>query len=241
MLLFAGGLVALAAYVVVQARVAEPMLDLALFRAPGFLAATLGALVLGLGIIGMTSNVPTLVQVGLGGSLWTATWLVVGWSATSVVASLLVRRVRTRLSGPTLIASAMAVVGAGQLLALGLAGSSSPWRILPAMVATGAATGVLNAVLGRESVASVPADRAAMGSGSNNTARYLGAACGITVFSVLMSDAGSGVGPAGLVDGWSVAVLVAALVSLFGAVVIGAIATYNTSYTKKGRGVTKES
>ena len=42
----------------------------------------------------MTSNVPTLVQLGLGGSLWTATWLVLGWSATSVVASLLVRRVR---------------------------------------------------------------------------------------------------------------------------------------------------
>jgi MFS family permease len=240
-LLFAGGVVALAAYVVVEARVAEPMLDLALLRAPGFLAATLGALALGVGIIAMTSNVPTLVQIGLGGSLWTATWLVVGWSATSVVASLLVRRVRTRLSGPTLIASAMGVVGAGQLLALGLGVTSSPWRVLPAMIVTGAATGVLNAALGREAVASVPGDRAAMGSGSNNTARYLGAACGITVFSVLMSHAGTGVGPAGLVDGWSVAVLVASLVSLLGATVIGTIATYNTTYAKRARGVTKQS
>ena len=42
-----------------------------------------------------------------------------------------------------------------------------------------------------------------MGSGSNNTARYLGAACGITVFSVLLSHAGTGVGAAKLVDGWS--------------------------------------
>ena len=64
------------------------------------------------------------------------------------------------------------------------------------MVVAGLATGVLNAVLGREAVASVPGDRAAMGSGSNNTARYLGAACGITVFSVLLSHAGTGVGPA---------------------------------------------
>lgn len=241
LLLFAGGLVALAAYVVVEARAAAPMLDLALLRAPGFLAATLGAMVLGVGIVAMTSNVPTLVQVGLGGSLWTATWLVVGWSATSVVASLLVRRIRIRLSGPTLIASAMAVVGAGQLFALGVSVSSSPWRLLPAMVVTGAATGVLNAVLGREAVASVPADRAAMGSGSNNTARYLGAACGITVFSVLMSHAGSGAGVAGLVDGWSVAVLAASLVSLLGAVAIGTIATYNTKHPKKDRGVRKES
>ena len=92
------------------------------------------------------------------------------------------------------------------------------------MLLAGLATGVLNAVLGREAVANVPPDRAAMGSGTNNTARYLGAACGITVFSVVLSDAGSGVGAARLVDGWDPAVLVSALVSAIGAVVIGAIA-----------------
>ena len=78
LLLFAGSAVALAAYAVVEGRVAEPMIDLALLRTPGFLAATLGALVLGAGVIAMTSNVPTLVQLGLGGSLWTATWLITG-------------------------------------------------------------------------------------------------------------------------------------------------------------------
>ena len=79
-----------------------------------------------------------------------------------------------------------------------------------------------------------------MGSGSNNTARYLGAACGITVFSVLLSHAGTGVGPAKLVDGWSVAVLVASLVSLVGAALIGAIAAYSTTRTQLPRGVTKK-
>ena len=239
-LLFAGSAVAMAAYAVVESRVAEPMVDLALLRTPGFLAATLGALVLGAGVIAMTSNVPTLVQLGLGGSLWTATWLITAWSAASVVTSLLVRRVRIRLAGPALIATAMAVVGAGQLLALGLGPASSPWRLLPAMVVAGLATGVLNAVLGREAVASVPSDRAAMGSGSNNTARYLGAACGITVFSVLLSHAGTGAGPAELVDGWSVAVLVASLVSLVGAALIGVIAAYNTTRANLDRGVTKK-
>jgi hypothetical protein len=148
---------------------------------------------------------------------------------------------RIGLSGPTVIAAALAVVGVGQLLALGLGAAASPWRLLPAMVVTGLATGILNAVLGREAVASVPADRAAMGSGSNNTARYLGAACGITVFSVLLGHAGSGVGSAKLVDGWSVAVLVASLVSLLGAVVVGAVGAYSTTWGKWDRGVTKES
>ncbi|WP_369759027.1 MFS transporter [Marmoricola sp. URHB0036] len=236
-LLFAASLVSLAAYAVVESRVAEPMLDLALLRTPGFVAATFGALVLGAGVIAMTSHVPTLVQVGLHGSLWTATWLITAWSAASVLTSLLVRRVRTRMSGPTLIASALVVVGAGQLLALGLGPTSNPWQLLPAMVVAGLATGVLNAVLGREAVASVPGDRAAMGSGSNNTARYLGAACGITVFSVLLSHAGTGAGAAGLVDGWSVAVLVAGLASLAGAAVIGVIAAYTTTPAQMDRGV----
>jgi predicted MFS family arabinose efflux permease len=83
------------------------------------------------------------------------------------------------------------------------------------MFVTGLATGVLNALLGREAVASVPPDRAAMGSGANNTARYLGAACGITLFVVVATHAG-----ADLLAGWNVAVLVAAALSLLGAATV---------------------
>jgi hypothetical protein len=68
-----------------------------------------------------------------------------------------------------------------------------------------------------------------MGSGSNNTARYLGAACGITVFSVVLSHAGNGAGPAKLVDGWSAAVLLASAVSIAGALAIGAVGAYGKS------------
>ena len=135
----------------------------------------------------------------------------------------------------------MAVVGLGQLLALGLGPGSSPWRLLPSLVVSGLATGVLNAVLGREAVATVPADRAAMGSGSNNTARYLGAACGITVFSVLMGARGDGVGPAAWSTGGRRGAGRRPVLSFAGAALIGAIAAYSTNRYKKARGVTKES
>jgi len=45
---------------------------------------------------------------------------------------------------------------------------------------------------------------------------------------VLLSHAGTGSGAAALVDGWSVAVLVAGLVSLLGAGLIAGIAAYST-------------
>jgi MFS family permease len=220
-------------FMFVEWRAPDPMVDLGLLRSPGYVAATLGALVVGLGIIATSSNLPFLVQVGLGGSLWVSVWLVVGWSGTSVLTSLFVRRVRTPWSGPHLIAAALVVVGVAQLLALGIDTDSSPWRLLPSMVVAGLATGVLNAVLGREAVANVPADQAAMGSGSNNTARYLGAACGITVFSVLLSHAGAGTGAAAVVDGWSYAVALASGMTLLGAVVILALsALARSSHTK---------
>ena len=117
-------------------------------------------------------------------------------------------------------ASASCSDGVGQLLGVGLGAGSSAWRLLPSMVVAGLASGVLNAVLGREAVAHVPPDRAAMGSGTNNTARYLGAACGITVFSVLVQHAGGSTGPAALVDGWTVAVLVSTALSWLGAGVV---------------------
>ena len=76
----------------------------------------------------------------------------------------------------------------------------------------GAGTGVLNALLGREAIARVPPDRAAMGSGANNTARYLGAAFGITLFVTVATHAGDD-----LYEGWNAAVLVSAALTLLGA------------------------
>jgi MFS family permease len=109
-------------------------------------------------------------------------------------------------------ALAFVVVAGGQLLGYGLSASSSPWRLLLPMVVAGLGTGVLNALLGREAVASVPPDRAAMGSGAANTARYLGAAVGITLFVVVATYAGET-----LVDGWNLAVLVSSVSTLVGA------------------------
>jgi MFS family permease len=80
------------------------------------------------------------------------------------------------------------------------------------MVIAGVATGLLNASLGREAVASVGPDRAAMGSGANNTARYLGAAVGITLFVVIATHVGDD-----LTDGWNAAVLVSAALTSVGA------------------------
>jgi len=54
-----------------------------------------------------------------------------------------------------------------------------------------------------------------MGSGANNTARYLGSAIGVTAVSVLVGTA-----PAGLLVGWTHAMWFAAGVSVLGALAV---------------------
>jgi hypothetical protein len=65
----------------------------------------------------------------------------------------------------------------------------------------------------------VPAGQAGLGSGANNTARYLGSALGVTVVSVVAVPSGP-LTTAALVDGWNHAALVTAAVSLAGALAV---------------------
>ena len=84
----------------------------------------------------------------------------------------------------------------------------------------GVGYGAANAALGREAVAHVPPERAAMGSGANNTARYLGAAVGVTLV-VLITVSGAPAGtPEGLTSGWNTAALAGAALSALGALAV---------------------
>jgi len=193
--LLALGVLLLAAFVPAELRQRAPMVDLRLFRSPGFLAATVGAFVTGAAVVGLSSYLPTVLQRGLGESLLTATLLVFVWSAVSTVTALAVRLV-PGLDGRVLLALALAVCGVGLGGYAVLGDGASGARLLPGLVVLGIGYGAANAALGREAVAHVPAVRAAMGSGANNTARYLGAALGVTVV-VLVVGVGTPAEPAG--------------------------------------------
>ncbi len=197
----------------VERRVAAPLLDPELLTHPRFRAATAGSLVLGAGMIGMASFTPTMVQLGYGRGLWAASLPVVAWAGTGVVASLLVRTDPAPARGATAggpvprrgRGRTAAHLGTRARLVAVAAGRSRS-------CVAGVGTGVLNALLGREAIASVPPDRAAMGSGANNTARYLGAACGITLFVTVATHAGDD-----LFAGWNAAALVTVGLTLLGA------------------------
>jgi MFS family permease len=220
--LLAFGVLLLVAFVLVERRSSTPLIDLGLFAVPGFVAATLGAFVTGAAAIGMASFLPTLLQRGLGDTLLVATLLVFVWSAASTVAALAVRWL-PGLDGRRLLVLGLVVSAVG-LAALGVLGAgAASARLLPGLIVLGIGYGAVNAALGREAVAYVPAHKAGMGSGANNTARYMGAAVGVTLV-VLLVGAGEPAGtPEGLLAGWNHAAFAAAAVSLLGGLAVGAL------------------
>lgn len=215
-----GGLVLLGIWLALERRSAAPMIDPALFRSPPFLAATLAALATGAGIIATTSFLLSVMSRGLGAPAVIGAVVLLAWSATGVVTSLLARRLPASWSGRIQLAVGLVVVAVGQLMLLGATPESSPWRYAPGLLVAGITSGVVNSALGREAVASVPAGRAAMGSGANNTARYVGSAIGTTVVAVVATRPGLPPGSAGLLRGFDTAVIVATVFSLLGAVAV---------------------
>ncbi|GHA70564.1 MFS transporter [Streptomyces termitum] len=181
--LLAASAVLTALFAVVERRVAHPMIDLGLLRRPEFRAATLGALFTGLAVIGLFSVVPALLQRGAGLSPPAAAWPFALWSGTAFAVALQARRLAGRVPAPYQLALGFVLSAAGVLGLLGTVGSPAvPWpRLVLAMVVAGAGSGLLNAALPRLAVDSVPPERAAMGSGANNTARYIGSAAGVAL------------------------------------------------------------
>jgi MFS family permease len=209
----------LVVFVLVEARLAEPLVDLALFRVPGFVAASLGALVTGAAVVGLTSFLATVLQRALGDSLLTVALLVLVWSAVSTVTALSVRWLPP-VGGRLLLAGGLGVSAVGLAALAVLAPDGSSLRVLPGLVLLGVGYGAANAALGREAVAHVPAERAAMGSGANNTARYVGAAVGVTLVVLIVASGTPAGTPAGLASGWNSAALAGAALSAAGALAV---------------------
>jgi MFS family permease len=216
--LFAAAVALLLAFTLWERRVRAPMLDLALFRRPDFVASIVAGTATGAGIIALMSFTPTFFQRAFHYSTLDAALLLLAWSATSAVVALLARGLPAGLSARTRIVASLVVIAAGQLMLTGLDTGTSATSLLPGLLVAGVGSGVLNAALGQIAVTSVPAGKASVGSGANNTARYVGAAVGVTVVAVIAAHADV----AALVAGWDTAAIVTAALSLAGALLVAA-------------------
>ncbi|WP_433461626.1 MFS transporter [Spirillospora sp. CA-128828] len=210
--LFAAAAVLLAAFTVVEARRREPMIDLRLFRRPAFLLSVTGALVTGLAVIGVMTYLATMMSLVMGLSPVAAALVLAIWSALSFVVALQAHRLPAHLPVRRLLAAGFALAAISELAMADMAPDGHWWRLAPGLAVAGVASGLTNAMLARLAVESVPADRASMGAGANNTARYIGASLGVAIVGAVAT--GSGHDPSALAHGTNVAMVASAVIAL---------------------------
>ncbi|MGW6912405.1 MFS transporter [Kitasatospora sp. NPDC054939] len=205
--LYTVAVLATAAFVRVEARRDEPLMDLGLFRRPAFGGAALGAVAVFVAL-NVTLLLNTLyLQQSRG---WTplATGLAtlpmaLGATVFAPLSGILVGRTGPRL--PLTLAGLLTT--AGGLCLVGLHQDSSIALLLVAYLLIGIGFGFANAPITNTAVGGLPQSRAGVAGAITSTARQLGAAIGIAVAGGLVAATG----PADLAEasrpGW---VLVAA-------------------------------
>ncbi|MEV5914355.1 MFS transporter [Streptomyces chartreusis] len=205
-------------FVVMERRTATPMIDLSLLRRPRFLASSAGGLFTGLAVIGLFSFLPALLQQTLGLSAMDTAWLFLLWSGLSFAVALQARRLGGRVSPRIQLAIGFVLHAGGTLAMLGAIGAGSWPRLLPGLLIAGVGSGLLNAALPLLSVESVPPQRAAMGSGAQQTFRYIGSCAGVALTIALATSSAGGLG-----RGADIAMLVSAGLALLAAVGVVAL------------------
>jgi predicted MFS family arabinose efflux permease len=174
------------AFVVVEARQARPMLDLALFRNAAFCGVSLGTIAIGAGMFAFFVYISIYLQDVLGYSPLGGGLRMLPAPALAFLVPVAVGRYAKQVSAALRLAVGLGIVAVGLALML-LVDTHSGWTaLLPGLLVVGFGIGLANPAIGQLALAVAPAERAGMASGINNTCRMGGLAMGVAGLGALL-------------------------------------------------------
>ena len=189
--LLAVAVLALAAWVTVEVRSANPLIDMRMMRLPAVWTTNLVALLFGAQMFGIYAFLPQFVQLprstgyGFGESVTVAGWLLLPMLVTMSVTGVLSGRIATVVAYKTQLvaASVISVLGSASLAAF----HAAPWQVAAAGGGLGVGFGLAYSALTSLIVQSVPAHQTGAASGMNVNIRTIGGALGTAVVSSLVT------------------------------------------------------
>lgn len=184
---FGLGACALAGFLAVERRVAEPMLDLGLFRAPPMIGGVWAMFAYAACAQVMASLLPLLLQNGAGYAPFRAGVMMLPFGIGMFAFPYLGRMLGRRLASAQILPLGLAVVGLGNGLAGWGAGLGAMPLVLVGMAVLGAGGGLLNGETQKAIMAVIPRARVGMGSGVGTTARFSGVLLGFTMLGGVMA------------------------------------------------------
>ena len=171
--------VLISAFVVIQLRRRNAMLDTSLFRVPAFGGVSIVAWALSAGCFAMFLYITLYIQDVLGytplqAGLRFLPVTLLGFFVAPISGNLL-----NRIPARFLLGGGLVVVGIGLLLMHGIAVGDSWTGLLPGFLVIGVGIGMTNPAIASTALGVVPPARAGMASGINSTFRQVGIATGV--------------------------------------------------------------
>jgi EmrB/QacA subfamily drug resistance transporter len=184
------GLAALAllCFVVVERRVAHPLLDLSLLRKPAFVGVMAGALAFNGVAFGVLAYTSIWLQTLLGMSPVRAGLTLLPLPGASVVVAILGGRLLHGVPARLTIGGGLLLVGIGSFCQAVLDAGSTWTALVPGLVLVGAGTGLVSPAIAGAALSAVPGERSGMAGGAVNTFRQLGYALGVAVCGTVLTS-----------------------------------------------------
>jgi EmrB/QacA subfamily drug resistance transporter len=212
---FAGAAVLLCAFVAIEARVAQPMLPLRLFRNPSFTGAQVAAFGISASLFAMWLYMTLYLQQILGLSAIEAGLVYLPGTLVNFFVAGATASVGQRVSPRALVAVGLALIAAGQALLTIVGADSSWWLFLPGLLVAMVGTGMFNPAVSQVALSSAPAEQSGLAAGVNDMFRQAGIAVGVAALGALI-PAGAAFGDGSTqsyVDGFHDALWVGAVVA----------------------------
>ena len=189
--LLTGAAAMLAAFAVIEQRVAEPMLPLGLFRRRAFTGVQLAALAVSASLFALFLYLTLYLQNYLGYSPLQAGLRYLPITLAPFFVAPLAVALMARVQARVLLAVGLAATGAGLLLMGGLSTSSSWTALLPGFLVAGIGVGLLNPVIADVALSVVSKDRSGMAAGINDTFRQVGISIGVAAWGAIFLAKGA--------------------------------------------------
>ena len=184
--LFSGAVVGLVAFVLVEARVREPMVPLSLFRNPVFSVANIASVTLGFAMMGTLFFIVQFLQDVQGSSALEAGLQSLPVSLCMFVAAPLVGRLTARL-GPRLPIVLGALLSTGSLVLLAYLEPTTPYSILWWQISLfGIGCSFMVTPLATAVLSATPPARSGLGSSLLSTCRQVGITLGVAVLGAVL-------------------------------------------------------
>ncbi|MDI3389879.1 MFS transporter [Streptomyces sp. B-S-A8] len=191
--LFAAAVVLGAAFVAVERRVREPLIDMELLRRPAVTTSHLAALIIGFGMYGALTLVPLLAQTppeagfGFGSSVTESGLFMLPMAVTMLIASPLTGRIGAAIGFKLPLVFSCLIGALGFTIYAG--GHNSEWALYAGSGVLGIGVGVAYASLANLVVAAVDPRQVGEATGINTIMRTIGSSLGAQVAASVVASA----------------------------------------------------